>query len=211
MTTSFELTLTTALIAVLSAVVSLALGYPIGYWLASLGKSKRLITAILLVPFLLPAFLVGISFRTLISSLEQNSSIGILFVVLAHAFMNAGFIAVVTATSLVPREQIEAAKLDGASLVRIRWLISFPQQAPALSAAGLLVALYSATSYGLVISLGQGSIETLETAIVQAALQELDLGFALQLAGLQTFLTVGFFILAGRLGAKPTVLFGEES
>lgn len=211
MITSFELTLTTALIAFLSAVVSLGVGYPIGYWLASLKKSKRLVTAILLVPFLLPAFLVGIAFRTFIDLFEQNSSFGMFVVVAAHAFMNVGFMAVVTASSLVPQEQIEAAKLDGASVAKVRWFISLPQQAPALSAAGLLVALYSATSYGLIITLGQGSIETLETAIVQAALQELDLSFALQLAGLQTLLTLSFFLVASKLGAKPAVLFGEES
>jgi thiamine transport system permease protein len=73
----------------------------------------------------------------------------------------------------------------------------------------LLVALYSATSFGLVLTLGQGSIRTLETEIVQAALQRLDLPTAGVLALLQSVLTVGFFVLAKRLGASPTALFGE--
>jgi thiamine transport system permease protein len=72
-----------------------------------------------------------------------------------------------------------------------------------------LVALYSATSYGLVITLGGGSVETLETQIARAALQDLDLPLAATLAGLQTLLTLGFFLAARRAGATPTVLFGE--
>ena len=193
----------------MSAVAALVLGYPIGNWLASLKRARRVVTAVILLPFLLPAFLVGLAFRPLLGDLIQNSNFGILAIISAHAFMNAGFIAVVTASSLVPKDQVEAAQLDGASRVQARLRIQLPQQLPALSAAGLLVALYSATSYGLVITLGEGSVLTLETEIVVAALQELNLQTAGWLALLQTVMTVLFFALSQRLGAKPTVLFGE--
>ena len=210
MTTSLELLATTALISTLSAVVALLLGYPIGLWLSNLGKSKRLVTAFLLLPFLLPAFLIGLSLRPIFESVITDSRIGILLIVAAHAFMNAGFIAIVTSSSLIPREQIEAAELDGASKFKIRTQISLPQQLPALSAAALLVALYSATSYGLIISLGQGQIQTLETEIAKSAMQDLDITRAAVLAGLQTLLTISFFVFANRLGANPTSLFGQE-
>jgi thiamine transport system permease protein len=87
--------------------------------------------------------------------------------------------------------------------------IQLPQQLPALGAAGLLVALYSATSFGLVQTLGQGSIRTLETQIVVAALQRLDVTTAATLALFQSILTVSFFVMAKKLGAEPTALFGE--
>lgn len=209
MTTSLQLFATTALIATASAVVSLLLGYPIGTWLAGLYRTRRIVTAIILLPFLLPAFLVGLAFRPLLGSLIEDSNIGILAIVAAHAFMNAGFIAVVTASSQVPKDQVEAAELDGATKLQTRLRIQLPQQLPSLSAAGLLVALYSATSYGLVITLGQGSVETLETAIAVAALQELDLTAAFWLALMQTHMTLLFFVFSSRLGARPTVLFGE--
>lgn len=209
MTTSLQLFATTALIAAASAVVSLLLGYTIGTWLAGLYRTRRLVTAIILLPFLLPAFLVGLAFRPLLGSLIEDSSFGILAIIAAHAFMNSGFIAVVTASSQVPKDQVEAAQLDGATKLQTRLRIQLPQQLPALSAAGLLVALYSATSYGLVITLGQGSVETLETAIAVAALQELDLQAAFSLALMQTLMTLLFFAFSSRLGARPTVLFGE--
>jgi thiamine transport system permease protein len=123
--------------------------------------------------------------------------------------MNAGFIAVVTAASMAPRDQSEAAALDGATPFQTRVHIQLPQQLPALGASGLLVALYSATSFGLVLTLGQGSIRTLETEIASAALQRLDLTTAATLAVFQSILTVGFFVVARKLGAEPTALFGE--
>jgi thiamine transport system permease protein len=194
----------------MSAVVSLLVGYPIGNYLASLGKIKSFLTALFLLPFLLPPFLIGLALRPLLADQLDNSRIGILAVVLAHAFMNAGFIALVTASSLLPKDQLEAAQLDGASKRILSWQIQIPQQLPALSAATLLVALYSATSYGLVINLGQGSIKTLETEIAVSALQQLDLQSAGLLALLQTMLTLGFFLVASRLGASPAPLFGEQ-
>lgn len=210
MINSLELLGTTAFIAVMSAVVSLFLGYPIGNYLASLGKSRSALTAALLLPFLLPPFLIGLAFRPLVSELLDDSRFGILAVIIAHAFMNAGFIALVTASSLVPADQLEAAELDGANKRTVTWQIQIPQQLPALSAATLLVALYSATSYGLIVNLGQGSIQTLETQIAVLALQQLDLQSAGMLALLQTALTLTFFLVASKLGATPAPLFGEQ-
>ena len=206
---SGELFVTTALIATMSAVVALLLGYPVGLWLASVRRGRKLATSVLLLPFLLPAFLIGLAFRPVFGPWLDDSRVGIAAVVCAHALMNAGFIAVVTAASLVPRDQVEAALLDGASAGQTRRFIEISQQLPALSAAALLVALYSATSFGLVISLGQGAINTLETGIATAALQLLDLPTAALLAGLQSLLTLGFFLISRRLGATPTVLFGD--
>lgn len=167
-------------------------------------------TSVLLVPFLLPAFLIGLSLRSLLGEVLDDSRVATVAVIGAHALMNTGFVAVITAASLVPRDQLEAASLDGASPGQIRRQIELPQQLPALSAAALLVALYSATSFGLIVTLGQGSIHTLETGIAVAALQVLDLRTAGVLAGLQSVLTMAFFLVSSRLGARPTVLFGES-
>lgn len=193
----------------MSAVVSLVLGYPIGHWVASLRRVRRLVTSVLLVPFILPAFLVGLALRPLFGDLLDSSRVAVIVLIGAHVLMNAGFIAVVTAASMTPRDQSEAAALDGATPFYTRVHIELPQQLPALGAAGLLVALYSATSFGLVLTLGQGSIRTLETEIVSAALQRLDLTTAATLALFQSMLTVGFFLLARKLVAEPTALFGE--
>ncbi len=124
--------------------------------------------------------------------------------------MNIGFIARVVAASSVPKEQLEAAALDGANRLQTRLLIEIPQQLPGIASASLLVALYSATSYGLVLTLGRGEVRTLETEVSELALRQLDLNSAGLLALLQTLLTIVFFVLARKLGANPTPLFGES-
>lgn len=200
MTTELVLALTTALIAVVSAGLSVLVGVPFGNWLASLSeKNQRLIGSITVVPFLLPPLLIGLAALPLTSGREMNSLNGILLIVLAHAFMNVGFIGRVVAGAATERDQVEAARLDGASDKQIMNLVQFPQQLPAIASAALLVALYSATSFGLVLLIGAGSVKTLETEIAIAALQQLDLQRAGLLAILQTCLTVIFFFVARRL------------
>ena len=210
MTTNLELFATTALIALFSSAVATILGYPIGNWLAGTGrKTRQLVSAFLLVPFLLPAFLIGITLLPLQPN-AFNSITGILWIIGAHVFMNAGFMARVVSANQLPADQMEAASLDGASGLRKRFAIELPQQLPGILSAGLLVALYSATSYGLVLTLGAGQVDTLETEIATAALRDLDLSLALTLALLQTALTLCFFYLARSIGAEPAPLFGEQ-
>ena len=210
MTTNLELFATTALIALFSSVVATILGYPIGNWLAGTGRrTRQLVSSFLLVPFLLPPFLIGITLLPLQPN-TFNSITGILWIIGAHVLMNAGFMARVVSANQIPADQLEAASLDGASRVRKRFAIELPQQLAGMLSAGLLVALYSATSYGLVLTLGAGKVDTLETEIATAALRDLDLNFALTLALLQTALTVCFFYLARSIGAEPAPLFGEQ-
>lgn len=209
MITSLELFATTALIAVVSSLASLVLGYPIGNYVAGLGNRLRsVLSSILILPFLLPPFLIGITLVPLAGD-NLDSTRGILLILLAHTLMNAGFVARVVASSQLPLEQLEAARLDGANNLVVRLRVALPQQRAALAAAGLLIALYSATSYGLVVSLGQGDVSTLETEIAFSALRDLDLQRAGFLAGLQTLLTLTFFAFAQRVGARPTPVYGE--
>jgi thiamine transport system permease protein len=210
LTTNLELFATTALIALFSSVVATILGYPIGNWLAGTGRrTRQLVSSFLLVPFLLPPFLIGITLLPLQPN-TFNSITGILWIIGAHVLMNAGFMARVVSANQIPADQLEAASLDGASNVRKRFAIELPQQLAGMLSAGLLVALYSATSYGLVLTLGAGKVDTLETEIATAALRDLDLNFALTLALLQTALTLCFFYLARSIGAEPAPLFGEQ-
>ena len=115
MTTNLELFATTALIALFSSVVATILGYPIGNWLAGTGRGTRqLVSSFLLVPFLLPPFLIGIALLPLQPN-TFNSITGILWIIGAHVLMNAGFMARVVSANQIPADQLEAASLDGAS------------------------------------------------------------------------------------------------
>jgi thiamine transport system permease protein len=207
LTTSLELLSTTAIIALASSLLSVAFGIPFGNWLRSLDqKTARLIAAITLVPFLLPPFLVGLAFEEIFGVAHVNSNLGMLLIIAAHVFMNFGFIGKVFAATTIDSEQVESARLAGASDRQIRLRIELPQQRQGITAAALLVALYSATSFGLVVTLGAGKVKTLETEIAVAALQNLDLNLAATFAVLQTLLTIAMFLLSTVVGGAPTAL-----
>jgi thiamine transport system permease protein len=207
LTTSLELLSTTAIIALASSLLSVAFGIPFGNWLRSLDqKTARLIAAITLVPLLLPPFLVGLAFEEIFGVAHVNSNLGMLLIIAAHVFMNFGFIGKVFAATTIDSEQVESARLAGASDRQIRLRIELPQQRQGITAAALLVALYSATSFGLVVTLGAGKVKTLETEIAVAALQNLDLNLAATFAVLQTLLTIAMFLLSRVVGGAPTAL-----
>lgn len=191
----------------MSSLFAVIFGVRFGSWLRSLSpRIARLVSALTLVPFLLPPFLVGLAFEGVLGELQINSNSGMSLIIAAHVFMNFGFIGKVFAGSTIDSEQVEAARLDGATDSQIRRQIEFPQQLPGLLSAALLVALYSATSYGLVVTLGAGVIKTLETEIAVGALQQLDLETATVLAALQTLLTISMFAFSRRLSGTPSAL-----
>ncbi len=105
--------------------IAAVLGYPVGNWLASLKRFKNFVSSVLLLPFLLPAFLVGLTLLPLQpTELTFLSAFG--WILFAHLLMNVGFIARVVAASTVPKEQLEAAALDGASRMQTRVLVEIP-------------------------------------------------------------------------------------
>lgn len=210
MTTELELFLNTGALAALSALAAVGFGIPLGLFLLGLsGQIRAIASALFAVPFLLPAFLIGITALPLSESLPWDW----FWVVAAHAFMNAGFIGLVVAAAVsgIPGQQIEQALLDGASRRQLFLQIVLPQISGAVVGASLLVALYSATSFGLVISLGQGRISTLETEIAQRVLYGLDFEAGIVLALLQTLLTLLLVFAAGRSASTGFAnLFGQS-
>jgi thiamine transport system permease protein len=98
----------------------------------------------------------------------------------------------------------EAAELDGAGRLKSLLAISLPQLRPAIFSAAALVFLFSATSFGIVLVLGGGQVQTIETAIHFSATQFLDLKGAAALVLVQTLITAAAFLVGSSL-AKGTV------
>lgn len=210
MTTDFQLLIQTAGLAGFSALAALLFGLPLGFFLLGLnGKIRSLVSALFAVPFLLPAFLIGIVLLPIVGSSDSVW----FWIVFAHSFMNSGFLALVIAASIsgIPREQVEQAQLEGANRFHLLRSVLLPQIRSAIAGACLLVALYSSTSFGLVVSLGQGKISTLETEIVEQVLYRLNFDGGLVLAGLQTVLTLLLIFAASRFGSVGfSNLFGSS-
>jgi thiamine transport system permease protein len=77
--------------------------------------------------------------------------------------------------------------------------ISLPQLRPAIYSAAALIFLFSATSFGIVLVLGGGQVQTIETAIFFAATQRLDLDLAAALVLIQTAITALAFLVGTKL------------
>ncbi|MEV6199411.1 iron ABC transporter permease [Streptomyces sp. NPDC051771] len=163
---------------------------------------KGVLRAVVTVPFVLPTVLVGTAFLALVGrggftdelwGLRLDTTVWA--ILLAHVFFNY---AVVVRTvgglwaQLDPRQE-EAARVLGAS----RWTawrsVTLPALVPAVSAAALMVFLFTFTSFGVVQILGGDAYTTLEAEIYRQTARLLDLRTAAVLTLVQ-FVAVGVIL-----------------
>ncbi len=160
---------------------------------------KGVLRAVVTVPFVLPTVLVGTAFLALLGrggftdelwGLRLDTGVGA--ILLAHVFFNY---AVVVRTvgglwaQLDPRQE-EAARVLGASRWTAWRAVTLPALVPAVSAAALMVFLFTFTSFGVVQILGGDAYTTLEAEIYRQTARLLDLRTAAVLT-LTQFVAVG--------------------
>ena len=200
--------------AAVSTLVTLVIAIPGAYLLYRRSfPGQRLIKALITVPFVLPSIVVAVGFTVFRNVHDFWIELGLAFlsdpvywIIAAHVFVNYS-IAVRTIGGVwagLDTEIDEAAELDGAGRLRSLLSISLPQLRPAVFSAAALVFLFSATSFGIVLVLGGGQVQTIETAIYFSATQFLDLEAAAALVFVQTLITGAAFLVGSSL-AKGTV------
>lgn len=200
--------------AALSTAITLALAIPGAYLLYKRSfPGIAAIRALITVPFVLPSIVVAVGFTVFRSVHDFWIDLGFTFlanpiywIIAAHVFVNYS-IAVRTIGGVwatLDSGVEEAAELDGAGRIRSFLSISLPMLRPALFSAAALVFLFSATSFGIVLVLGEGQVQTIETAVYFAATQFLDLESAAALVLVQTLITATAFLVGSSL-AKGTV------
>ena len=200
--------------AAVSTLVTLVVAIPGAYLLYRKSfPGQRLIKALITVPFVLPSIVVAVGFTVFRNVHNFWIELGLTFlsdpiywIIAAHVFVNYS-IAVRTVGGVwagLDTEIDEAAELDGAGRLRSLLSISMPQLRPAVFSAAALVFLFSATSFGIVLVLGGGQVQTIETAIYFSATQFLDLEAAAALVFVQTLITAAAFLVGSSL-AKGTV------
>ncbi|MEX1177938.1 MAG: iron ABC transporter permease [Nitriliruptor sp.] len=204
--------------AVASTVLTLALGLPGAYALSRLRfRGRRTVSALVLVPFVLPTVVVGSAFLALLGPRSPiNGALTAVFgasaptvdlrrtvaaILLAHAFFNY---AVVVRTvggawaNLDPRLE-DAARSLGASRWRAAREVALPLLRPAIAASAAIVFLFTFTSFGVVLLLGGPGLATIEVEIHRATVQLLDLPLASVLALLQLVAVLVALTVYGRL------------
>ena len=200
--------------AAVSTLVTLVISIPGAYLLYRKSfPGQRLIKALITVPFVLPSIVVAVGFTVFRNVHDFWIELGLIFlsdpiywIIAAHVFVNYS-IAVRTIGGVwagLETEIDEAAELDGAGRLRTLLAVSLPQLRPAIFSAAALVFLFSATSFGIVLVLGGGQVQTIETAIYFSTTQFLDLESAAALVFIQTLITAAAFLVGSSL-AKGTV------
>ncbi|MFD9003126.1 ABC transporter permease [Streptomyces sp. NPDC059582] len=186
--------------ALASTALTLLVALPGAYVLARFDfPGKRLLRAVVTVPFVLPTVVVGTAFLALVGRgglLDELWGVRldttVWAILLAHVFFNY---AVVVRTvgglwaQLDPRQE-EAARVLGASRFTAWRTVTLPALGPAVAAAALMVFLFTFTSFGVVQILGGPTFSTLEVEIYRQTSEIFDLATAAVLTIVQ-FAAVG--------------------
>jgi thiamine transport system permease protein len=207
--------------ALLSTLASIALGLPLAFILTHYDfPLKRIVRALTIVPFVLPAITVALGFALLFGRngyLNQllmhlfglsEPPLPIMYsltgIVLAHAFYNAPIITRTVHAAwerLDPRYE-ESARALGASRFFVFKDITLPMILPGLLSGAALVFIFCFLSFPIVLSVGGGRFSTIEVEIYTRVVTRLDpqfvnykIGAALALVGLVLSLAVTYLYL----------------
>lgn len=186
--------------AAASTALTLAIALPGAYMFARFAfPGKRLLRAVVTVPFVLPTVVVGSAFLGLLGRggvLDETFGIrldtSVWAILLAHVFFNYAVV-IRTVGGLwgqLDTRQEEAARVLGASRFAAWRRVTLPALAPAVAAAALMVFLFTFTSFGVIQILGAARYTTLEVEIYRQTAQFLALPTAAVLSLLQ-FAAVG--------------------
>ncbi|MEA3511386.1 MAG: iron ABC transporter permease [Actinomycetota bacterium] len=194
--------------AFLSTVFTVALGLPAAYVFARYRfPGRSLFRSLTLIPFVLPTLVVGVAF---LAVLGPGSPLGIDLrgtiwaILIAHVFYN---LAIVIRGVGVLWEQIDphiedAARSLGAGRWRVFREVTLPLLRPAIFSSAALVFLFSFTSFGVILVLGDLNHSTLEVEIWRQATAFLRLDLASALAVLQLTGVTVILLIYGRANRR---------
>jgi thiamine transport system permease protein len=197
--------------AIVSTVVTVAIGLPGAYVLARFEfPGRRIVRALTLVPFVLPTLVVGTAFLALLGpsgvlGIDLKGSIWAILI--AHVFFNYAIVVRGVGTfweQIDPRIE-DAARVLGASRWTTFRTITLPLLRPAIVSAAALVFLFSFTSFGVILVLGDLSHTTLEVEIWRQATAFLRLDVAAALAVLQLIGVGAILVLYTRYQERRSI------
>lgn len=212
--------------AALSTLLTLILALPGAYIFAHFSfPGKRILQALMTVPFVLPTVVTAAAFRAILGSkglinnwlmtifnlshppIEIDQTIT--FFLLAHIFYNYTLVLRIVAgywSQLDPHIR-EAAGMLGASPWQTFKKITLPLLTPAIGSAALLVFIFCFTSFGVVLILGGPGYATIEVEIYRQAVQLFNLPMAAALSLIQILINFLLMWLHARLSRKNKIGF----
>lgn len=192
--------------AALSAGLCLLLGIPGAYVLYRCRfRGQGVLRAFVTVPFVLPTVVVALAFRTLFAT---NGPLGgwgwdgsLAAILAAQVFLNYAVVVRTVGASwgVLDNRPVLAARSLGAGPVRAFLTITLPALGPAIAGALVMVFLFCATSFGIMLIMGGTRYNTLETEIYRQTEEIFDLRTAAVLSIAQILLVTLVLVLAGWL------------
>jgi thiamine transport system permease protein len=177
--------------AIASTILTVVVAMPAAYVFARYDfPGRSMLRAAVTIPFVLPTLVVGSAFLALLGprgALGIDLSSTIWAILLAHVFYNY---AVVVRTvgglwaHLDPR-LTEAARALGAGRWRAFRTVTLPLLRPAIAAAASIIFLFTFTSFGVILVLGNLEFRTIEVEIWRQTMSFLNLPVAAALSVLQ--------------------------
>ena len=214
----------TAYQALLSTIVSVAVGLPGAYLLARFEfPGRAFLRSVTILPFVMPSILVAVGFlamfgRTgLVNDLLGTVGLGPIelvysleIVILAHAFYNAPLVTrlVTAAWESVDTRRVETARTLGASPLRAFRDVTLPQLVPAIVTAAVLTFVFTFMSFPIVLALGGLQLSTVEVWLY-ARVRSLALAEAATLGVIETALSLGLIYLYLRYEATQLRSTGD--
>lgn len=217
--------------AALSTFLTLALAIPGAYvFVRYKFRGKSALMALGTLPFVLPTVVVAAAFDALIGErgLVNQTLMGIFslesppvqlertltLVLIAHVFYNVAVALRMIAGYWGNQSSRieEAAKTLGVSGLELWWRVRLPMLRPVLTAAALLVFIFTFTSFGIILILGGSNLATLEVEIYRQTLNMFNLPTAAALSLVQLVVTTAMMVVYTRLqaGANGVIASREQ-
>ena len=161
---------------ILAVVLEMALGLLIAVFVNSLKRGQKIMRTLLLLPYLLPAVTVALSWRMMLSANYGiiNQFLKGLGLPVFNWFMD-------TKTAFVSENQYEAARIDGAGFFQQFWYITLPNIKGSLALCALLRTIDTFRLFEKVNVLTGGGPAGTTTTITQFlytyGIKSLDFGF----------------------------------
>ena len=213
--------------ALLSAALSLLVGYPAGYLVARYEfKGRRSLRSLSLIPFAVPSIVVVVGFTVLygyasplVRLIPPLKALGEGFsgVLAAHVFYNAPLVLHVVSSSLerLDPELEEAAEVLGDTPFRRFLRVELPHTLHAVTSSFLLVFLYCFTSFAIPLVIGGVSYRTVEVEIYSNYKVYINYQAAASLSLAQLAVLVTVALLYSKTTLEKTALippgYGEET
>lgn len=168
--------------AIASTALTFLVAAPLTWAISSYSfPGRRLATALVTVPFVMPTVVVGTAFV----ALGWRGTVGAILA--AHVFFNVAVVVrtVSTLWARIDPNLQEAARVLGASPRQVFARVTLPLLRPSIAAAAAIVFLFTFTSFGVVLILGGFQYSTIEVEIYRQAVSLFNLPVAAILAIVQ--------------------------